>query len=108
MRYVLAVTVLAVLLLAALSTVARADELAHGWILDQGAPMYSVDPNGPLCALGCTQPDTTPVAGTPVDIYCRSEFGYLKVQFATQPGVSWVFAADVHAFGTPPACGPFD
>jgi hypothetical protein len=110
LRVALAVTVLAALVLALASVFAlpaHADEPTRGWIMDQGAPLYSADPNSPLCALGCTEPDTTPVTGTPVNIICRSEFGYLKVLLPTS-GPAWVFAADVHAFGTPRPCGLLD
>jgi hypothetical protein len=108
LRVTLIITAAAVLTLAVANAAARADEPNRGWILDQGAPMYFDDPNSASCFLGCTQPDTTPVKGTPVTILCRTEFGYLKVLFDNQPGKSWVFAADVEAFGKPRACGSLD
>lgn len=108
-RITLGVTIFAALLLAALFLYvgpAHADT-ARGWILDQGAPTYTDDPNSISCTFGCNA-GTTPVAGTPVDIMCRTEQGYLKVAYPGQPRSVWVFAADVHAFGKPAACGALD
>lgn len=86
------------------------DAWTSGAFVDAGAKLYRHDPEFFLCkAGGCPAVELSDRVGQAVGIVCRRDpEGYVKLYYATDREPAWAFAADVHAKGPVPACGPWD
>lgn len=82
-------------------------EWQTGTFTEPGAPLWAHDPNGVLCAFGCSEIDHSGRNGQAVGILCRRN-NLLQVAYAADRPPVWTISGYVSPHGPIADCGLLD